>query len=440
VPGDKSISHRAVLFAPLADGACRATGWLDADDTRRSRQAIHDLGARTELRDGVLTVWPGVFPAGAATGVPLALDCGNSGTTARLLIGLLAGLRGDVIVTGDASLRARPMQRVVEPLRAMGAEIDYLEAERRLPVRIRGCLLRGRRHRLPVASAQVKSALLLAGLAARGRTEVTGAAGCRDHTERLLASMGAQMLTANPGAGGGVSVGGMKAPLRPFDLAVPGDPSSAAFLLCAAAMIPGSAITVDDMLLNPTRTGFLDLLRRAGAVVEEGIEPTAWPAEPHGAVTVRAAPLRPIRVDAAEVPGSIDELPVLAVLATQADGETVVTGARELRVKECDRISAMARELGRLGARITELPDGWRIVGPTPLRTPAAARGARGPHVVVTEGDHRVAMALAVAGLVSEGAVVLDDPDCPNISYPGFLADLAGLAGGPGGAAAEAAL
>ncbi|MFO7653445.1 MAG: 3-phosphoshikimate 1-carboxyvinyltransferase [Candidatus Krumholzibacteriia bacterium] len=437
VPGDRAISHLVALLAPLSGGPCRAEGWLRSDETRHSLQAVHDLGARSEVRQGTLTVWPGIFPEGANTGVPLAVDCGKSVTTARLLLGLLAGRRGDVLLTGDDALRRRPMAPVVESLRAMGARIDHLDREGALPVRIRGGALRGREHRLARASAGVKSALVLAGLAARGRTRVHGAEGSCDHTERLLACMGAPVLVADPGHGGDLAVEGPAGPLRAFDLVVPGDPSSAGFLLAAGALVPGSDLTVAGVLLNPTRTGFLDLLRAAGAdLLVTPLGAAAWPDEPRGDVRVRFRPLPAFRLRADALPGSLDGLPVLAVLATQAEGETVVGGAAELRAGECDLIATVTRELIRLGARIEERPDGWRIHGPTPLRAHAHDDRYRGnhtgsaePHVVVTEGDHRVAMAMAVAALIARGPLALDDAGCIAASLPGLLDEMAKLTG-----------
>ena len=442
MPGDKSISHRAALLALLVSGPCRAAGWLDAEDTQRSRQAGHDLGARSRLDNGTLTIWPGVFPRHAKTDEPLVIDCGNSGTTARLLAGLLAGVRCDVLLTGDDSLLARLMGRVVVPLQRMGAEIAYLGDEGRLPLRIQGRALRAAEHVLSVASAQVKSALLLAGLAARGRTVVSGGGRCRDHTERLLAAMGAAVGRSADDAA--VTLDGGQSRLGPFDIVVPGDLSSAAFFLVVAAMVPGSELTVPDVSLNPTRTGVLDVLQRAGArVFIEPDGPAVWPAEPRGDVTVAADRLRGFTVSADEVPAVIDELPVLAVLATQAEGETVVTGAAELRAKESDRIELMVTQLRRLGAEISAQPDGFAVRGPTRLATRAGGRGgglapvvepadapqsSPPPLVLKTGGDHRVAMALAVAALVTEGQTALDDPDCIAISYPAFLADLERLA------------
>ena len=453
IPGDKSLSHRAALLAPLAGGPCRASGWLDAEDTRRSLQASHDLGARSNLDAQGLTIWPGAFPRGAATGVPLAIDCGNSGTTARLLCGLLAGLRGDVILTGDPSLCNRPMSRVVEPLRRMGADFVYLEEDGRLPLRIRGSRLRAQRHELAQPSAQVKSALLLAGLTARGQTEIIGGGASRDHSERMLATMGAHISVPQgeddvPDAPADrVAIDGGRGLLRPFDLAVPADPSSAAFLLAAALLVPGSRVTVERHSLNPTRTGFLAVLKRIGAAVSiEATGAQQWPAEPIGKVTAAAgAPLRAFSIGAAEVPPLIDELPMLAVLATQAEGQTVVSGAAELRVKESDRIALMVGQLQRLGADIQERPDGFVVRGPTPL-VAGGALGAGGalaegnalgeggaltaagaadqPVVLTTAGDHRVAMALAVAALITSGPCALDDADCVAISFPNFFATL----------------
>jgi 3-phosphoshikimate 1-carboxyvinyltransferase len=334
-----------------------------------------------------------------------------------------------VILTGDESLSRRPMARVVAPLRDMGASVVYLGEEGRLPLRIRGGMLSGREHRLAVPSAQVKSALLLAGLAARGRTRIKGAAGSRDHTERFLAQMGVPVQVARAGMEEVAVRGGVA--LRPFDIAIPGDFSSAAFLLAAAGLVPGSVITVEDVLLNPTRTGFLEALRAAGARVTT--TPAvgtgdAWPLEPRGSVTVQAGSLRGVAIDAAAMPGVLDELPILAVLATQAAGETTIGGARELRVKECDRIAVMAQELNRIGGRVEELPDGWCVKGPTRLRVPESS--ADGLHIFATAGDHRIAMALAVAALVVTGRTTLDDPRCLGISFPGFLAQVAHLVAG----------
>ena len=399
VPGDKSISHRAVLFGLIAAGSCRAAGWLDCDDTRASLTAVQALGAEVSLTSGVLEIAPPVSPPAE----PVTIDCGNSGTTVRLLTGLLAGWlptgSPGVALEGDESLSRRPMGRVVEPLRAMGADITWLGEEGRLPIRIRGAELVGIDHHLEVASAQVKSALTLAGLFARGSTTVTGADGSRDHTELLLNTMGGR---ARPGR---------------FDIRIPGDPSSAAFFQTAAALVPGSELTVKGQSINYTRTGALRVLRRAGAKVS--IErPSGEPgAEPHGDVKVSHNLLKSFMITAFDLPSLVDEVPVLAVLATQAEGETLITGAAELRVKESDRLAVMAENLKRLGAEVIELEDGLKITGPTPL-----IGGEKGrPMVLKTAGDHRVAMAMAVAALVTKGETVLDDDACVAVSYPYFF-------------------
>jgi 3-phosphoshikimate 1-carboxyvinyltransferase len=423
VPGDKSISHRAALMAPLAGGVCRARGWLDTADTRCSLAAVAALGAAVDLRDGVLSIAPGAFP-GAANGrdsapaAELYLDCGNSGTTARLLLGLLAGRQATAVLDGDASLRSRPMERVADPLTALGARIAWLGASGRLPAKTTGASLRGGAVRLPVASAQVKSALLLAALTAQGPVTLTGCGATRDHTEWLLRAMGAPLDAADRGD---TLTAGPAGPLRPFDLTVPGDPSSAAFLLAAALLVPGSEVTVDDVLLNPTRAGFLNVIRRMGADLTIRPRPDdGW--EPVGAITVRHRPLRAFAIAPREVPSLIDELPILAVLATGAAGESTVAGAAELRVKESDRVAAMGEGLRALGVPFVERADGFVVRGPCALRAPAEP-GA----VLATRGDHRIAMSLAVATLVADGPVVLDDDACVGISFPGFFATLARL-------------
>ena len=402
VPGDKSISHRTALFGLIAAGSCRAAGWLDCDDTRASLAAVQSLGADVSLTSGVIEITPPVSPPCE----PVAIDCGNSGTTARLLTGLLAGWlpagSPGVVLEGDASLSRRPMGRVVEPLRAMGADITWLAEEGRLPIRIRGAELTGVDHHLKVASAQVKSALMLAGLFARGKTTITGAGGSRDHTELLLNTMGGR---SSPGR---------------FDVQIPGDPSSAAFFQTAAALVPGSEITVKGQSINYTRTGALRVLRRAGA--EVGIErPSGEPGgEPFGDVRVSCNLLKSFTITESDLAAMVDEVPVLAVLATQAEGETLITGAAELRVKESDRLAVMAENLKRLGADVIELADGLKITGPTPLVGGEKDR----PVVLKTAGDHRVAMAMAVAALVTKGETVLDDDACVAVSYPYFFQTL----------------
>lgn len=406
VPGDKSISHRALILNALAEGRARVRGLAPGLDVRSTLTALAAFGTEITLDpDGNVEVTGPKDWRAQET-----IDCGNSGTTARLLMGALAPrARGSVVLDGDASLRRRPMARAIEPLVAMGAEIAPRGEPGRLPVSVTGCRLTGRRHRLQVASAQVKSAILLAGLAAEGETVVEEPVRSRDHTERLLRAMGA-----------GIEVEGSRirltpGPLRAVDVDVPGDVSSAAFFFGLAAASGGEA-TVEDVGLNPGRTGFLDLLARLGADVAIDIE--SDDVEPRGTVALRAGGLRAIEVGADEVPGAIDELPLLAVVATQADGETRVTGAAELRVKESDRIAAIADGLARMGADVRALPDGFVVRGPT--RLSGAELDAR--------GDHRIAMALAIAASLADGPSSLAGAEWVDVSYPGFFPALAGCA------------
>ncbi len=426
VPGDKSISHRSALFALLAAGPCRAHRWLDAADTRRSLAAVRALGCEVELKEGVLCVTPGPRPQAWAGpgGEPLDIDCGNSGTTARLIMGLLAGWLPPtgprVVLHGDASLSSRPMGRVITPLRTMGADIKCLENEGRLPIIIKGARLHGVRHMLPVPSAQVKSALLLAGLFADGATEVHGGGDSRDHTERLLQVMG---VGPERLAGDGLRIRVSESPATPFEITVPGDPSSSAFFQVAAAMIPGSRLTVRNHALNEGRIGALKVLRRAGIFVTIDRPRGPRQGEMIGDVTVEAGELRPFQIGADEIPSLVDEIPVLAVLATTLPGVSTITGAAELRVKESDRLGMMARNLSRLGAAVEEFPDGLRITGPCRLQ--GGSTGA--PLVLETAGDHRIAMAMAIAALKAEGDCALDDRDCVAVSYPDFFTVLASL-------------
>ncbi len=424
VPGDKSVSHRAALFGLLATGPCRATGWLDAADTRSSLAAVQRLGADASYEGKVLRVAPGTGPA-ALVGRrdPVAIDCGNSGTTARLLMGLLAGWLPpggpDVVLSGDASLSGRPMNRVIEPLRGMDADITCLQEDGRLPVRVGGADLQAVEHELPVPSAQVKSALLLAGLHARGRTVIHGGGASRDHTERLLRVMGVRLEDLPRG---GLAITGGQQPGH-FDIVVPGDPSSAAFFLTAAAMIPGSRVTVTGHALNEGRLGALRMLRRAGADVTLARARGPREGEMLGDVTVAYGRPRPFTIIGDEIPTLVDEIPALAVLATALPGTSVISGAQELRVKESDRLALMAANLQRLGAKVTEKPDGLEITGPARLR--GGTEDA--PLVLETAGDHRIAMAMAIAALTAGGHCVLDDPGCVAVSYPDFFNALGAL-------------
>lgn len=410
VPGDKSISHRALILGALAEGETEIRGLLEAEDCLATLAILRALGVAIVADGGRVRIagrgWGGLRePDGV-------LDAGNSGTSLRLLAGVLAGRPLFSVLTGDASLRARPMRRIAEPLRAMGARVLGRGDGAYAPLAIRGGALRAITWRSPVASAQIKSAILLAGLQATGRTTVEEPSRSRDHTERLLAAFGAPPAVAGPR----VSVTGPVL-LRGTRVAVPGDFSSAAFFLVAAAACPGAELLVRDVGVNPTRTGLLDALRRMGAAVrlerprEEGGEPVAD-------VRVQGARLRGIEVAAGEVPRLIDEVPILAVAAALADGPTTIAGVDELRVKEVDRLAALAGELGALGAAVV-VEDHRVVIG--------GGGGLRGA-AVASRGDHRMAMSLAVAALFAAGETEVADVACVETSFPGFAALLAAVA------------
>jgi 3-phosphoshikimate 1-carboxyvinyltransferase len=414
VPGDKSISHRAALFGALAEGRTEITGFLEGEDCLNTLKAVRALGA------GVTRKGPGHYLVDGAglTGLvepDNVIDCGNSGTTARLLLGVLAGQPFCTVLTGDESLRRRPMGRVAEPLRQMGATVVGRDGGRRLPLAVCGARpLKALRYSSPVASAQVKTALLLAGLWADGPVTVEEPAASRDHTERMLASFGAR-LTVSPRRVS-LTPGGR---LTGQPIAVPGDLSSAAFFLVAAAVLPEASVTVQNVGVNPTRTGALDVLAAMGARIGRPEGGGAGGAEPAADLTVTSGPLRGTEIAGELVPRLIDEVPVLAVAACVADGRTVIRDAAELRVKESDRIATIAAQLGRMGADITERPDGLEIRGGRRLRAAVVRSG----------GDHRVAMALVVAGLAAQGNTLVEDTECIATSFPGFLPALNGLAG-----------
>jgi 3-phosphoshikimate 1-carboxyvinyltransferase len=410
VPGDKSISHRALLFAALADGPSQLSHLATGDDVGATRRAIEALGVRVkDGRDGGVTV-RGTGAEGLREPDDV-LDCGNSGTTMRVLSGILAGRPFVSVLTGDSSLRQRPMARVVEPLRAMGAHVDGRDDGRFAPLIVRGGALRGMRHDLPVATAQVKSALLLAGLQADGTTEVVSPALSRDHTERMLADFGAPITV--DGLTVSVSAGAPNA----FELAVPGDPSSAAFFAVAAAITPGSDIVLEDVCLNPTRIAFVDVLRRMGAEIDV-VAGGARAGEPVGDIVVRAAPLHATVIEGDEVPSLLDEVPALAIAAAFADGVTEFRDAAELVVKESNRIATINQELAQLGVGCEPLPDGLVIRGGSPR-----------PGLLKSHGDHRVAMAAAVAANALDGATTVRGWRSVASSYPEFLDDLTTLTG-----------
>lgn len=409
VPGDKSISHRALILGAIATGRTCVRGLAPGDDCRTTRDCLGALGVSiTRIGDDGSTAEITGRGLGGLQPSRSDLDARNSGTTARLLLGVLAGHPFRATLTGDASLRRRPMRRVADPLAAMGAQVRTTDGC--LPATVQGGVLRGITHEMSVSSAQVKTAVLLAGLHAEGTTTVVEAQPTRDHTERALAAFGVSVRAQSRS----ISVTG-RSSLTGSDISVPGDPSSAAFFAAAAAAIPGSAIVIEGVGLNPTRTPFLDVLRRMGAEVHVEIaDSRAF--EPCGTMTVRHASVVPVVITPAEVPGLIDELPALAALATHGGGLTV-TGARELRLKESDRISALASGLRGLGAEIEEFDDGFRVNG---------ARRLSGG-VADAAGDHRLAMAFAVAALGARDRSVIRGADSVSVSYPGFFEVLEGL-------------
>ncbi|MFN2609232.1 MAG: 3-phosphoshikimate 1-carboxyvinyltransferase [Acidimicrobiales bacterium] len=410
VPGDKSISHRALLLAARAEGTSVVRGLSDGHDVCRTRAAVAALGAEV---DGE-RITGGLDRLHEPEAV---LDVGNSGTGIRLLAGFCAPFDWLTVLAGDGSVARRPMDRVAEPLRAMGAAVDGRDSGHYPPLVVRGGGLAGIHYTPPVASAQVKAAVLLAGLGAEGDTVVREAVPTRAHTEELLALCGADVEVKAGGGpgGGGQAVRVRPSVLRPFTLDVPGDPSQAAFWVVAACVVPGSEVVVDDVYLGPGRTAFLDVLARMGADVE---------VVGQRSVRARWGPLRATDVGGPEVPGLIDEIPVLAVAAALAEGPSLVGGAAELRVKETDRIATLADGLRALGVDVETKADGFVVGGSggAPL-TAGRAQAA---------GDHRIAMAMAVAAMAADGDSVVDGWEAVATSYPGFEADLAALGGEAG--------
>ncbi len=397
VPGDKSISHRAVLLGAIAEGDTHVLGFGRAGDTQASVDAVRALGIEVDdLADDELLVHGGELHSGA-------VDCANAGTLMRLLTGLLAGRRGRFELTGDESLSARPMERIGEPLRRMGARIETTDGH--APLVIEGTQLQAMDYELPVASAQVKSAILLAGLSAKGETTVVEPVPTRDHTELMLEAAGVRVkrrptsVTVEPAS-----------TLRLGEVDVPGDFSSAAPLLVAAALVPGSDLTVHGVGLNPRRTGLLDVLERMGVRVSIFNRRKSG-REPVGDVQVQHGELSATTLEAKEVPLLVDELPLVALLAAHAHGETIVRGAAELRVKESDRIEAVTDLLRATGAHVKSREDGWAVTG-----VPTRLRGGR----VDARGDHRIAMLGAVVGLASREGVDIEGAETVAISFPGF--------------------
>lgn len=402
VSGDKSISHRALLFGALADGVSQIRGFLPGGDCLATQAILGALGIQVDVHDSATLTVHGKGLRGLRP--PTApLNCVRSGTTIRLLAGIMAGQSFDSILTGEDQLLKRPMSRVAEPLRDMGALIETTEG--RAPLKINGRSLHGYAHRMTVASAQLKSALLLAGLYADSPTSVWEPGPARDHTERLLSSMGAHVHTAGPT----ITIHPAER-LTPFDLTVPGDMSSAAFPLIAALIVPGSHLVIENVGVNPTRTGLLDVLWSMGALIQRENE-RVENGERVADLVIQFSELHGTHIQGDLVVRMIDEFPILAVAATQARGTTILRDAGELRVKETDRIATVVTELTKLGAKIEALPDGFVIEGPTHLR----------PAQVDSHGDHRLAMALTVAGLRTQQPLTITDAACASDSFPGFL-------------------
>ena len=417
VPGDKSISHRVLLLGAIAQGLSRATGFLPAADCLSTLDCLAQMGVLVERPDETTVLIQGQGLRGLTEPAGV-LDCGNSGTTMRLLAGLLAGQGFYAVLTGDASLRRRPMARIAEPLRRMGATVLGRQGGSLPPLTILGGHLQGIEYTPPVASAQVKSCLLLAALYATGPTTIHEPVPSRDHTERMLLAQGAaiSLPATKPAEGAAITLPPQTRPLEPLNIAIPGDISSAAFFVVAASIVPGAWLRIQGVGTNPTRTGLLDVLAdMGGSVVVENARSSGG--EPLADLVIQAAPLRGVDIGGALIPRLIDELPVIAVAATQAQGITTVHEAAELRAKESDRISALVTELRKLGAQIAELPDGFVVEGPSVLH------GA----VVDSHSDHRLAMSLAIAGLVAQGETTILGAESIPVSFPGFAQSLEGI-------------
>jgi len=425
VPGDKSISHRAAILAAVASGRSEFSNFPPSLDCLSTLACLEALGVEIQKDDDRLVVVGKEFGSFRPPSEPLF--CGNSGTTMRLFCGLLAGCDFEVTLDGDASLRNRPMERVLLPLSQMGLKIVKSGPP---PFTIAGGKLSGIEYLLPVASAQVKSAVLLAGLQADGKTTVIEKAATRDHTERMLSAMKVPIEVIMPNFDPSTLEGRLAKEqkekrisvtkvdsLAPLNMEIPGDLSGAAFLLAAAVLVPKSKITIRGVGLNPTRTAFLNVLKRMGAEVSWKVEEERA-GEPVGSITARHSPLKGTKVAGEMIPNLIDELPLLACLAASAEGTTVIRDAGELRKKESDRIAAVAANLRKMGAKVGELEDGWAIEGPSELAGTD----------IETFGDHRIAMAFSVLGLVASGETLISQPECVEVSFSGFFQKLEGLA------------
>ena len=402
LPGDKSISHRALMLAALSDGECIIHNLSTGEDVESTRNCLQDCGIESRKEKSIVYIMGGDFKS------PISpLDCGNSGTTTRLLSGLLSGQEMDVQLMGDESLSARPMGRIILPLTKMGAEISCNDSK--LPLSISSKSLNGIEYTLPVASAQVKSSIMFAALGAMGKTKIVEPVKTRDHSEIMLESLGVE-ISVNKNE---ILVSPLKGKLNSFELTIPGDPSSAAFFATAAAMIPNSDLTIKNISANPTRVGFFHSLEKmGGGVIWKNLHHECG--ELVGDVQIYYQPLHGITISKDQVPSLIDELPIIAVLASTADGPTIVEGAEELRVKETDRIHAICKNLSAMGVEVIEKKDGFIINTPNILQSAS----------IESFGDHRIAMAFTIAGLNAGIYNQIDDMDCVNISFPEFLETL----------------
>ena len=410
VPGDKSISHRSLILGSIAQGETRISNFLNSLDCLKTLECVQALGAEIELcKDNSVKIkGKGLYGLKEPKDI---LDVGNSGTTIRLLTGLLSGQNFCSVLNGDNSIRKRPMKRVVQPLRLMGADIWGRKDGQFAPLSIRGNKLNPLHYTLPVASAQVKSALLFAGLCATGETVIRESLSTRDHTERMLEIMQADIKISPPE----IKIkGGTE--LRSTDIFIPGDISSAAYFIAAASILRDSQIIIKQVGVNPTRTGIIEILKKMGAKIDI-LNYQIKSNEPQADLMIEYSKLEGVEIKKENVPFLIDELPLIAVVATQAQGKTVVSGARELRVKETDRINAIVSELKKMGADIEEEEDGFTVNGPTRLQGAACE----------SYNDHRIAMSLAVAALLAEGKTVIRNSECIDISFPGFEKTLQNL-------------
>lgn len=412
VPGDKSISHRALMFGAIAEGKTVIDNFLMSDDVMHTMGVFRALGVEIDhTKSQAKVIGKGLtnFKAPSA-----GLDMGNSGTSTRLLMGLLSKQPFDLNIFGDSSLSKRPLRRVADPLSMMNAQFE-LSNDEFLPAVIKANTeLNGITYHMPVASAQVKSAILLAGIQAEGETTIIEDLPSRDHTERMLRQFGGQIKTDN-----GVITVKKQSKLSGQHVLVPSDISSAAFFMVAGLITPNSEITIKKVGVNPTRDGVIKLLERMGAEITQ--KPIASDGEPLADITVKAQTLHSIAITAEDIPGAVDELPILALAATQAVGDTIISGAEELRVKETDRISTVISELTKLGADIDEKPDGMVIHGGTLLHT------SNGSTLLDSHGDHRIGMMNVIASLITEGDVVLTGEEAMSVSYPGFVEDVSSI-------------